>query len=112
MASRTDSFRIDVLLARMAVDDPQREVFQRRAIAYHRDCGCAMGGAFMVVTAALVVLDVLFVHRFSLEHALVGTAAVFVAAALGKAFGLGLAAMRLVVLRRTIVARTRHLVRT
>ena len=111
MSQLTDSFSIDALLAQMPDDDPQKEEFQRRAIAYHRDCGCAMGAAFMVAAAVLVVLDLLFLDRFSLGHALVGIVAVCVAAAVGKAFGLGVTAVKLLVLRRSIAARSQDLVR-
>ncbi|HYN82277.1 MAG TPA: hypothetical protein VES88_12300 [Gemmatimonadaceae bacterium] len=74
-----------------------------RAKAYHNECGCSTGGAFMVVSLGLVIT------RFVIDgirkgEVLVdlfwGTLFVFSASLIGKLIGIGVARIRLALLYR------------
>lgn len=77
-----------------------------RAKSYRSDCGCAVGGAFVVATLALLVLYGLAFHEFTLGHwlrdTLFGIASLLAAAFAGKIAGIGIARMRLVLLGREL----------
>jgi hypothetical protein len=98
---------VDVLLARLPRDDPDRAALQARAAAYSRDCGCAMGAAFLVGSTLLATVYFTLVGGLSVQTAGAGLLFVLLAALAGKASGLGLAAIKLALLRRSIWQRLR-----
>ncbi len=75
-----------------------------RAKAYSNECGCSMGGAFMVGSLGLLILYGLLFNGFGrgnlLTDALWGTAFVFGAGIVGKLTGIGIARIRLAMLYR------------
>lgn len=81
-----------------------------RAKSYRNDCGCTMGGIFVVGTLALLILYGLVFRGFDVQHWLldmISAAACLLGAALiGKMIGIGLARIRLMLLGRDL--RTRY----
>jgi hypothetical protein len=98
---------IDWLLRQVERDDPQRADYQRRAIAYQSDCGCSMGAAFMVGSILGVAIAFTVDYRISVFRGVLAVVTVLLATAVGKAVGLALARLRLVLLRRRITAHVR-----
>jgi hypothetical protein len=83
-------------------DDTRADDVRRTAARLADDCGCAMGGAFLWV-ALLVGAPTLVITQHARPLAFVGAiAAVFAAAGLGKAVGIGLATLRLLLLVRRL----------
>jgi nitrate reductase gamma subunit len=95
------------LLAHLRVDDPERAALQSRAAAYSRDCGCAMGAAFVVGALLLSLSYFTLVAAPSFRTVIVGVVFVLAAALSGKAVGLLLAALKLALLRRSISRKLR-----
>jgi hypothetical protein len=94
---------IDVLLARFPTADPERVAIGARASAYSRDCGCKMGALFLAGALLLVVVYFLWVGAVSFRTGVAGIVFIFVAAVSGKAAGLGLASLKLALLRRSVL---------
>jgi hypothetical protein len=80
--------------------------YVEKAKSYRNECGCAMGGIFLIGALALLILDGLSFHGISgggwLARALCGSAFVFGASILGKAIGIGVARMRLALVYRKV----------
>lgn len=80
-----------------------------RAKAYRNDCGCTLGGIFVVVTLAILILYGFGYRRLSVGHLLLdavwATACLCSAALLGKMMGIGLARIRLMLLGRELRSR-------
>jgi hypothetical protein len=78
--------------------------YSERAKAYSNECGCAMGGAFLVGSLALLILYGFFFNRFGraglIAYVFLGTAFVFGAGMAGKLAGIGVARIRLAMLYR------------
>ncbi|MGB6415544.1 MAG: hypothetical protein WBF50_02965, partial [Pseudolabrys sp.] len=77
-----------------------------KAKAYRNACGCVMGGVFFVGALVLLILDGLFSHQITngswVAATLRGAAFVFVASLAGKAIGIGIARLRLVLTYREL----------
>jgi hypothetical protein len=73
--------------------------FVERAKAHRNDCGCAMGGVFLVGAVVLLIIDGVFFHVIGGRHwvtvALLGAGFAFGAGILGKLIGIGIARLRL-----------------
>jgi hypothetical protein len=81
-----------------------------RAKAYRNDCGCTLGGIFVVGTFAALILYGFVFRGFELRHWLIDTvsaaACLLGAALVGKMTGIGLARIRLILLGHEL--RTRY----
>jgi hypothetical protein len=77
-----------------------------KAKSYRNECGCAMGGGFLIAAIAVVLLHRIAFHPSRGGHLLMSIlqeiAFVFVACILGKAIGIGIARIRLSLLYRKI----------
>jgi hypothetical protein len=96
---------VDELLAQLPGDDPEKAVLQRRARDYSRECGCAMGGFFLVGASTLTMIYFATAGDLRLRTGIEGIVFVFLAAVIGKIVGRLIAAGRLVMLRRTLSRR-------
>ena len=76
---------------------------------YNRECGCSLGGVFMVVAFLAAISYIVVTADFSIGAAGTGIAVVLVASLLGKALGLAVASVRLEMLRRSLSRRVRRL---
>ena len=99
--SRT-SLLVDDLLARVPAGDPEKVALEARARAHRRDCGCAMGGAFLGVALLLMLAYVAATVDLSIRTALASATFVLLATLLGKLTGLALAWARLALLQRSL----------
>ncbi len=83
----------------------------RQARAYKSECGCTMGGVFLMGALVLLLIDILFLHQLSsggwLATALYGTAFAFGASIVGKGTGIAIARIRLTLLYRDLRLRYR-----
>jgi hypothetical protein len=98
---------VDHLLAHVPRDDPERAELVSRARKYSRDCGCAMGGAFLGVAVLLTIAYLTATLDVSVRSLVAGAVCVFAATVVGKLIGLLLAWVRLVVLYRSLSRRRR-----
>jgi hypothetical protein len=78
--------------------------YVERAAAYSNECGCGMGGAFLIGSIGVLFLYGFFFKGFGgdnlLTEALCGIAFVFTASIVGKLTGIGIARIRLALLYR------------
>ena len=107
---RYDSFEIlRHLWVAFPAEHETLRVYGNRAKSYRNDCGCAMGGVFVVITLAVLILYGFVYHLFDLRHllhdAVSAVACLFSAAILGKLVGIGIARTRLVLLGRELLRR-------
>jgi hypothetical protein len=98
---RHDSRLVPRILAK---DQEQLGSYIERLETYRRDCGCTMGGLFLVAALAYLVMKSLRTGNFFANHspidALRGTVVLFAAAVVGKLTGIGIARLRFVLLYR------------
>ena len=99
---------VDDLLTGISRDDPERFELVARARKHSRDCGCAMGGAFLGVAVLLTLVYVAATLEVSVRGVFAGALFVVVAALLGKLIGLLLAWVKLVVLYRSLSRRSQR----
>jgi hypothetical protein len=101
------------ILTRVWVASPEERAVLRgyldRVKVYRNECGCALGGVFgALVLLVLIVYDFGY-GGFSLQHWFNDTAraiaCLFAAVLIGKATGIGVARIRLVLLGRELRAR-------
>jgi hypothetical protein len=102
------SAAIGELADQLALEPSARADVQKRRARYHRDCGCAMGGAFMVAALLASVVYIVVTARFAIGVIGAGIGFVIVCSLLGKAFGLLVASVRLGLLRRSLARRARR----
>jgi hypothetical protein len=80
--------------------------YVERAKAHKNECGCTMGGMFLIVAVVVFALDTLLVGIIgggsSLRTALYGSAFVLGSSLVGKAVGMGVARLRLLLLYRKL----------
>ena len=104
--------RSESVLDRLLHSRPQERERLRpyvdRAKALRSECGCSMGGAFMMTALVLVVRAVAFAEPGGttlVGRALRGVAIVFAAGGAGKLLGIGIARARLAWLYRQLRVR-------
>lgn len=102
------SAAIHELMGQLAMEPAVRAGVQGRVARYNRDCGCALGGVFMVASLLSVVAYVAATGSLAPGVAGAGVAFVIVCSMLGKAAGLALASVRLELLRRSLSRRARR----
>jgi hypothetical protein len=102
------SATIDELVTQLALKPSERADVQTRMARYNRDCGCAMGGAFMVAALLTSAVYIVVTARFAIGVIGAGIGFVVVCSLLGKAFGLVVASVRLGLLRRSLARRARR----
>lgn len=94
---------LERLLQSLPADRENLRPYVDRAKVYRNECGCSMGGAFMVISLGLLIT------RFLLDgigkgNVLIGlfwgTLFVFSASLIGKLIGIGVARIRLALLYR------------
>ena len=96
---------VDDLLALISRDDPERVELVARARKHSRDCGCAMGGAFLGIAVLLTLGYLAATPDVSARSVLAGALFVVITTLLGKLLGLLLAWVKLVVLYRSLSRR-------
>jgi hypothetical protein len=99
------SAAIGQLVTHPAVEPAERAGIHARMARYNRDCGCSMGGVFLVAAVLLLAVYLGVTTRFSVGVLGAGIAFVLVSSAVGKGVGLLVATVRLEVLRRSLSRR-------
>jgi hypothetical protein len=85
--------------------DPRSSEIQSRIARLASDCGCAMGGVFSTVTLVAVTVYFLGIGPLDWSSGMSAIALVFVSSLLGKLFGLLVARIRILWLRRLLETR-------
>jgi hypothetical protein len=102
------SAAIDQLVGQLALESSERSDVQARTARYNRECGCSLGGLFMVAALLAAVAFIVVTADFSIGVAGAGIAFVIVTSLLGKVLGLVVASVRLGMLRRSLLRRVRR----
>ncbi len=83
----------------MPDERPKLQPYIEKAKLFRNECGCTMGGFFLVATFVCLILDGLYFHVISgvgwITTLLRGAALVFGASILGKVIGIAIARLRL-----------------
>ena len=106
------SAAIGELVKKLDLEPSERVDVQGRVARYNRDCGCAVGGVFMVAALLAVIAYLAYLAvdaSFAIAVVGAGIAFVFLCSLLGKAVGLAVASLRLELLRRSLSRRSRRL---
>jgi len=102
------SAAIDELVTQLALTDSERAGVRTRMARYNRDCGCAMGGIFMVAALLASALYIVVTARFTIVTIGAAIGLVLASALLGKVTGLLVASARLGLLRLSLSGRVRR----
>lgn len=97
--------RVDALAVGLPDSDPRKADFRSRIAALSNECGCTMGGVFLVVAAAVVIAFFIATSWLSVATGLLGCGFVLAMSLLGKVVGLFVVRVRLVAMRRTVERR-------
>ena len=92
-------------IARLPGDDGEKLRLRDRARRYHRACGCALGGAFLIIAILASIGALVLADPFRWSLIALSLAGVFGAGFLGKAIGIGWARARLRLMHRLLVRR-------
>jgi hypothetical protein len=103
------SAAIGELVTQLALEPAERSDVHTRMARHNRDCGCAMGGMFLVAALIMAVVYIAVTARFAIGVIGAGIAFVMVSSLLGKAIGLVVASVRLGLLRRSLSRRVRRM---
>ena len=98
---------VDALARRLPDDDPRRGELRARIAALANDCGCTMGGIFLVAATVPAVGYLVLGGRLGIGQIAAAIGFVLLASFVGKGIGLGIARVRLLWLRRALTARLR-----
>lgn len=97
--------RVDALAVRLSEGDPQKTELRSRIAALDNECGCTMAGIFLAVAVGLAAVYFVMAGGPSFSSGLLAGGFIFGAAIVGKATGLGVAQLRLLLLRRLLTTR-------
>jgi hypothetical protein len=103
------SAAIDELAAQLALEPSERADVDVRVARYNRECGCALGGVFMVAAFVAVFAYIAVTGALTIGVFGASIAFVLVSSLLGKVLGLAVASVRLELLRRSLSRRARRL---
>lgn len=98
---------VDALLRRLPDGDSYKASAQKRAAALDHECGCAIGGRFLIVAAILAAGYVLSNQHLTIGTLLAAAGFVFAAAIAGKLIGMVVARIRMRLLHREVSVRIR-----
>lgn len=99
---------IDQLVGQLALESSERSDLRARMARYSRECGCSLGGLFMLAALLVAFVYIVVTADFSIGAAGAGIAFVVISSLLGKAFELVVASVRLEMLRCSLSRRVRR----
>ena len=102
------SVAIDALVTELALTPSEQAGVKTRMARYNRDCGCAMGGVFLVAALLTFLVYMAVTAALAIDVIGAGIAFVVVSSLLGKTLGLVVASVRLGMLRRSLSRRARR----
>jgi hypothetical protein len=94
--------RADALARQLPDTDPGKATARACIARLGNECGCAMGGAFLIAASLLVAAYATFFGEIDVRLVVLGVVFVFVASMLGKLTGILIAIARLAVIRRRL----------
>ena len=97
--------RVDALAIQLPEGDPRKAEFRRLIAALADECGCTMGGIFLVAATVVAIGWFVVNGGFGIGSAAIAGILVFAASLVGKAIGLGIARIRMLRLRHELAAR-------
>lgn len=97
--------RVDELATTLPPGDPRRAESRARIATLAGECGCTLGGVFLAVAFLLAVAYFGAGGRLAPGPVLLALGLVLAATLLGKLVGLGVARLRLLALRRSLLRR-------
>jgi hypothetical protein len=92
----------DAVASLLPEGDPCKATARAYIARLGNECGCAMGGAFMIAASVLVAGYAAIVTEVGVRLVVLGVGVVLVASMLGKLTGILIAVARLTVLRRRL----------
>ena len=95
--------RADALARLLPDTDPAKARTRADVARLGNECGCAMGGVFLIVASLLVASYAVLVGELGARLVVLGLVFVFVASLLGKLTGILIAVARLGVIRRRLI---------
>jgi hypothetical protein len=96
---------VDALLRRLPEGDPYKVSAQKRAATFDHECGCAIGGTFLIAAAVLAAGYLLLNQHVTIGTLLAAAGFVFAAAIAGKLIGILVARIRMRLLHREVSVR-------
>lgn len=108
MAASNALLALDQLFRALPEERERLSPYLKRAQAFSSECGCSLGGAFLTVALAGIVVYAIaggFAGAAPLRAVLLTVAFLFAAGITGKLIGIAVARIRLVLLCRELVAR-------
>lgn len=94
--------RADTLARLLPDTDPGKATARASIARLGNECGCAMGGAFLIAASLLVTAYATFFGELGVQLVMLGVGFVFGASMLGKLIGILIAVARLAVIRRRL----------
>jgi hypothetical protein len=96
---------VDALLRRLPDGDSYKASAQKRAAGFDHECGCAMGGIFLIAAAVLAAGYLLLNQHVTIGTLPAAAGFVFASAIAGKLIGLLVARIRISLLHREVSVR-------
>lgn len=93
------------VIARLPADDQEKSQLRETARRYHRACGCALSGVFLIVAIVASAAWLIVADPFRWSLTAVCLVGIFCSGLLGKAIGIGWAKARLRLLHHSLVRR-------
>ena len=78
-------------------------IYQDKMSKYRDDCGCALGGVFLIVSFVCYGGYVVSLHIYTFRSLFIGIAVVFASAISGKMIGIAIARVRLKMLQKHVL---------
>ena len=94
--------RADALARLLPDTDPDKATTRARIARLSNECGCAMGGAVLIVASLLAATYLLFMGELGVRSVALGVVFAFVASMVGKLTGILIAVARLAVITRRL----------
>jgi hypothetical protein len=94
--------RADALARLLPDTDPGKATARASIARLGSECGCAMGGAFLIAAFLIAAAYAVFFGDLGVRLVLLGVVFVFVTSMLGKLTGVLIAVARLAVIRRRL----------
>lgn len=102
--------RADAVARLLPDTDPSKATDRARIARLGNECGCAMGGAFLIAASLLFAGYAVVFGELGVRLVVFGVVFVFVASMLGKLIGILIAIARLGVIRRGLAGRVARVV--
>ena len=108
---KNTTVKIGNLLNSFPTDREERSRYLENAKQYSTECGCSLGAKFLATSFGVFMIYVFLSNDFGIaslvKYILLGTVFVFTSGIAGKLIGIGVARIKLVLLYRDLVGKSR-----